>query len=141
VERCGLRALQLTKSLRGEYVAIIQIGKEQLLLLLGVKAERASQLDRPLCVANMGILGMKVQSFWNGDEVVGFISRSLAERPGVKLRDVICDRGSNLLAALRKLALPVVSDCSHVMMNMVKKLFKDDAALSKLKASVGLLRQ
>jgi hypothetical protein len=145
VERCGLHALQLTKSLTGEYVAIIdasiQIGKEQLLLLLGVKAERAAQLDRPLCMADMEVLGMEVQSSWNGDEVAAFISRSLAERPGISLRYVICDRGSNLLAALRKLKLPVVSDCSHVMMNMVKKLFKDDVALSKLRASVGLLRQ
>jgi hypothetical protein len=145
VERCGLHALQLTKSLTGEYVAIIdasiQIGKEQLLLFLGVKAERAAQLDRPLCMADMEVLGMEVQSSWNGDEVATFISRSLAKRPGISLRYVICDRGSNLLAALRKLKLPVVSDCSHVMMNMVKKLFKDDVALSKLRASVGLLRQ
>ncbi len=145
VERCGLHALQLTKSLQGEYVAIIdasiQNGKEQLMLLLGVEAERAARLDRPLRVADMKVLGMEVQSSWNGDEVAAFISRSMAERPGISLRYVICDRGSNLLAALSKLALPVVSDCSHVMMNMVKKLFKDDAALSKLKASVGLLRQ
>lgn len=145
VERCGLHALQLTKSLQGEYVAIIdasiQIGKEQLMLLLGVEAERAARLDRPLRVSDMEVLGMEVQSSWNGDEVAAFISRSMAERPGISLRYVICDRGSNLLAALRKLALPVVSDCSHVMMNIVKKLFKDDAALSKLKASVGLLRQ
>lgn len=145
VERCGLHALQLTKSLRGEYVAIIdasiQIGKEQLLLLLGVEAGLAARLDRPLCVADMEVLGMEVQSSWNGDEVAAFINRSLAERPGIRLRYVICDQGSNLLAALRKLALPIVSDCSHVMMNVVKKLFKGDAALSKLKASVGLLRQ
>jgi len=145
VERCGLHALQLTKSLQGEYVAIIdasiQIGKEQLLLLLGVEAELAARLDRPLRVADMEVLGMEVQSSWNSDEIVAFVSRSLDERPGIRLRYVICDRGSNLLAALRKLALPVVSDCSHVMMNMVKKLFKDDAPLSKLKASVGLLRQ
>jgi hypothetical protein len=45
------------------------------------------------------------------------------------------------LTVLRKLTLPTVSDCSHVMMNMAKKRFKDDAALSKLKASAGLLRQ
>ncbi|TXF88455.1 hypothetical protein FUA23_14310 [Neolewinella aurantiaca] len=89
----------------------------------------------------MEVPGMEVQSSWNADEVATFISRLLTERPGIRLRYVICDRGSNLLAALRKLALPVVSDCSHVMMNVVKKLFKGDAALSKLNASVGLLRQ
>jgi hypothetical protein len=43
VERCGLHALNLTRELSGEFVAIsdttIQIGKEQLFLLLGVHAE------------------------------------------------------------------------------------------------------
>ena len=66
VERCGLHALELTKTLSGEYVAIvdasIQIGKEQLLLLLGVKAELAARLDRPLTTDDVDILSMEVQS-------------------------------------------------------------------------------
>ena len=82
VERCRLHALNLIKTLSGDYVGIldgsIQIGKEQLLLLL---------------------------------------------------------------AGLRTLGLPMVSDCSHVMMNLVKRIFKDDTALSKLCAQVGELRQ
>ena len=144
VERCGLHALQLTRSLSGEYVAImdssIQIGKEQLLLLLGVEAERAARLERPLTVADVTVLGMEVQPSWTGEQVADFVTRTLAERAGLSLRYVICDRGTNLMAALRALALPVVSDCSHVMMNLVKKLFADDEALSRLRAQVGQLR-
>ena len=145
VERCGLHALNLTKTLSGQYVGIldgsIQIGKEQLLLLLGVRAEHAASLNRPLRVADVDVLGMEVQSSWNGDEVADFMRRTLAERPGLRLRYVVCDRGGNLLAALRVLALPVVSDCSHVMMNLVKRIFKNDTALSRLCAQVGELRQ
>ncbi len=46
VERCGLHALQLTQDLNGQYVGLsdltIQVGKEQLCLLLGVRLEVAN---------------------------------------------------------------------------------------------------
>jgi len=144
VQRCGLHALKLTQDLKGEYVGIldasIQIGKEQLLLLLGVKADAAA-LGRPLRIEDVSVLGMEVQSSWTGKAVADFIRRNMHLRPGVTLSYVICDQGTNLLAALRALNLPWVSDCSHVMMNLAKKLFKDDKALSRLCAQVGTLRQ
>lgn len=145
VERCGLHALKLTQDLQGQYVGLsdltIQVGKEQLCLLLGVRVEVANTLDRPLTTADVAVLGMEVQSSWTGKDVAEFISRSLANRPGVKLVYMVCDQGTNLLAALRQLALPVVSDCSHVMLNLVKKLFAKDLSLSKLSGEVGQLRQ
>lgn len=145
VERCGLHALNLTKTMTGQYVAIvdasIQIGKEQLLLLLGVKAELAASLNRPLTIADVEVMGMEVQSSWTGQEVSAFLTGSLRDRPGLSLQYVVCDQGSNLLAALRSLTLPVVNDCSHIMMNLVKKLFKEDTALRALCATVGQLRQ
>lgn len=145
VERCGLHALNLTRELSGEFVAIsditIQIGKEQLFLLLGVRDELIKTLNRPLTVADINVLGMEVQSSWTGADIVAFIHRSLAERPNVRLTYMVCDKGTNLLAAWREMSIPVVSDCGHVMMNLVKKLFKDDAAFSQLSAGVGKLRQ
>jgi len=144
VKRCGLHALKLTHGLKGEYVGIldasIQIGKEQLLLLLGVKAE-AALLERPLRVEDVSVLGMEVKSSWTGKAVADFIQRNMRLRPAVTLNYVICDQGTNLLAALKSLGLPRVSDCGHAMMNLAKALFKDDAALSRLCAQVGTLRQ
>ena len=145
VKRCGLHALQLTQTASGEYVGIldatIQIGKEQLLLLLGVPLEVATRLDRPLRVEDVCVLGMEVQNSWNGKRVSGFIERCLARRANLKLNYVICDQGGNLLAALRALTIPVVNDCTHVMMNLVKAIFKDDAALSEWCKQIGRLRQ
>ena len=144
VQRCGLHALGLTHGLKGEYVGIldasIQVGKEQLLLLLGVKADAAAQ-QRPLRIEDVSVLGMEVQQSWTGAAVADFIQRNMRLRPGASLSYVVCDQGTNLLAALRSLGLPWVSDCSHVMMNLAKALFKDDAALSRLYAQVGTLRQ
>lgn len=145
VERCGLHAHNLTQGLSGQFVGIIdvtvQIGKEQLCLLLGVPADRLATLGRPLTIADVVILGMEVQSTWKADDVAAFIRRRLKEMPGVEITYVVCDQGSNLLAALKDLGLPCVNDCGHVMMNLVKKIFAHDAGLSKLCAEVGTLRQ
>ena len=145
VERCGLHALNLSKTIKGEYVAIIdasiEIGKEQLLLLLGLPKEQAVALDRPLTMQDVQVLNMEVQSSWKGDEVKEFIERTQAERRGLSFSYFITDQGANLLAALRKLAIPQVKDCSHVLMNVVKKLFKDDEQLNALYTTVSQLRQ
>jgi hypothetical protein len=145
VERCGLHAGNLTRELNGEFVAImdatIQIGKEQLFLLLGVRSELLATLERPLTMADVNVLGMEVQSSWTGATIAEFIQRHLDERPSLRLAYAVCDQGTNILAALRQLTIPVVSDCSHVMMNLVKKLFRTDVALSELGAGVGKLRQ
>ncbi|MFT5385240.1 MAG: hypothetical protein ACI8VT_003426 [Saprospiraceae bacterium] len=42
---------------------------------------------------------------------------------------------------MRSLNLPWASDCTHVMMNAVKKIFSQDVALSELSASIGQLRR
>ena len=145
VKRCGLHALKLIQTASGEYVGIldatIQIGKEQLLPLLSIPPEVATRLDRPLRMEDVCVLAMEVQNSWNAERVKGFIERCLALRPNLKLSYVICDQGGNLLAALRALSIAVVNDCTHVMMNLVKAIFKDDVALSKWCKKISRLRR
>lgn len=59
----------------------------------------------------------------------------------IQVEYVISDRGTALLAALRKLGLSIVSDCSHLMMNAVKKLFYHHKELSELVSQIGQLRR
>ncbi|PPK87966.1 hypothetical protein CLV84_0926 [Neolewinella xylanilytica] len=66
---------------------------------------------------------MLVQSSCNGDEVAEFLGHTLAQRPSLRLRNVLCDRGDNLPARLRTLVTPAVGDFSHAMMNFVKRIF------------------
>jgi hypothetical protein len=102
----------------------IHLGKEQLFLLLGVRSELLATLERPLTMADVNVLGVEVQSRWTGATIAEFIQRNLDERPGLRLVYAVCDQGTNILATLRQLTIPVVSDCSHVMMNLVKKLLR-----------------
>lgn len=145
VLRCGYRAVLDTRRLQGDFVLIIdesiQVGKEKLLLMLGVKLDPHRSRCAPLSGADVEVLGLEVQPSWTSSLIQDFIQRSLAFRPGVKVAYVISDRGTSILAALRALDYEWVSDCAHEMMNMAKALFKEDRAVSRLTAQLGSLRQ
>jgi transposase-like protein len=145
VLRCGLYLLEHTKAKSGTYVAIIdesiQVGKEKLLLLLGVKLSEDHSHSAPLTMAETEVLGMEVQQSWNSQEIADFITQRLGHHKDIVIKYIISDRGTNLLAALRILDITHVSDCSHMLMNAIKKLFCDDKALSKLCSQISQLRQ
>lgn len=145
VLRCGLYQLDYAKVKAGQYVGIIdesiQIGREKLLLLLGVKLRDTWSHAAPLMMNDVEVLGVEVQQRWPGDKVAEFIKKRLAHHKEIDLRYVISDQGTNLLSALRMLSIPAVSDCSHMMMNVVKKLFSNNKQLSALAAQMGQFRR
>lgn len=145
VMRCGFFQLQQAAQLSGNYVALldesIQIGREKLLLLLGIKLATDSSHCAPLRAEDVTVLGMEVQSSWTGQAVADFLSRSLDRLPHVKIVHFITDGGTNLAKALSIKGFDAVSDCTHVLMNAVKKLLGSDDVLRQLHADVGQLRR
>lgn len=145
VLRCGLYLLDHAKDKTGDYVGIIdesiQIGREKMLLLLGVKLAEDRSHCAPLTMADVEVLGVEVQQSWTGEGVAGFIEKRLAHHDQINLKYVISDRGTNLLKALRSLGLCMVSDCTHLMMNVVKKLFGQHESLSELAGQIGQFRR
>lgn len=145
VLRCGYQALLDTRRLSGRYAVIIdesiQVGKEKLLLMLGVKLHPDTNYCAPLRGQDVAVLGLEVQSSWDGESIHQFIIRNLGLRPGVEAAYFISDRGTSILAAIRRLDTIWISDCTHVMMNIIKELFSHDQALSKLRSRIGRLRQ
>ena len=145
VLRCGYYALEKGEEKIGEYVGIIdesiEIGGEKLLLLLGLKLQKHKSFCAPLQMTDMEVLGMEVQKSWTGDAVSEFVESRQKRHGKMKFRYIISDGGSALLNALRQLSLSNVRDCTHIMMNIAKKLFSKDVELSKFCAQVGQLRQ
>jgi len=145
VLRCGYKALLDVRKLQGDYVLIIdesiQIGKEKLLLLLGVKLHSDRSQSVPLSGQDVVVLGLEVQSSWSSVFIKDFIKSSLARCADIRVAYFISDRGTSILAALKALKYDWVSDCTHEMMNIVKDLFKEDSQLSRLSAQLGKLRQ
>ena len=145
VMRCGHYQLQGAAALSGDYVALldesIQIGREKLLLLLGVKIETDRSHCQPPRVEDLTVLGLEVQASWTAAAVVDFLTRSLDRLPRVNVRYFITDGGTNLAKALSTKGFDVVADCTHVLMNAVKKLLAPDPVLRQLHAEVGQLRR
>lgn len=82
--RCGHFQPQQAAQLSGNYVALldesIQIGREKLLLLLGIKIEAGQSYCQPLCAEDVTVLGLEVQPSWTGQAVAAFLGRSYAQR-------------------------------------------------------------
>ena len=144
VLRCGLHIMRTSRDLSGQMVLIldesIQIGAEKLLLLLGIPLRGESSIYAPLCIQDVQILAMEVQPSWNSQYIQDFVLRFQQLHPKLQISYLISDCGSSILAAVRALQIPWVSDCTHVMMNAVKAIFRNDAALSRLCATLGQLR-
>jgi hypothetical protein len=145
VLRCGYQAVLDSRALSGRFALIIdesiQVGKEKLLLLLGVELAADQCRCAPLQHRDVHVLGLEVQSSWTGQDIADFVHSNLQQRPALQVAYLISDCGSSIRAALRRLGLPWVSDCTHLMMNLVKQIFSQDAALSRFSAQLGALRR
>lgn len=143
--RLGLAQLEQTANLTGEYIGLldesIQIGGEKLLLLLGLKVDHDQPRGQPLEMKDVCVLGMEVQSSWTGVRVAQFLLRFLRRAPGIRLRYCITDGGTNLNKALRLCGIPAVGDCTHVMMNAVKKTLSNHVGLQTLAREMGQFRR
>lgn len=143
--RLGLYALDHLKQKSGKYIAIIdesiQIGREKCLLLLGVKLSGEQSRFAPLTLREVEVLGVEVQNSWKADQVAEFVSRRLDQHPDLDLQYMVSDQGTNLRGAFAKLNLAAVCDCSHVIMNALKKLLAQHAPLRELTTFMGTYRR
>jgi hypothetical protein len=143
--RLGLYALDYAGRKAGHYVGIldesIEIGCEKALLFLGVKQRDDRSDFAPLRLSDVEVLGVQVNNSWTQDRVANFVERRMDHHDEIDLDYIISDQGTNLRAALGRLHIPSVLDCTHWLMNALKKLLKDHAALTKLTARMGTFRR
>lgn len=143
--RLGLYVLDYGKAKVGRYVTIfdesIQIGCEKFMLLLGVKLPEESSHFAPLTFTDVEVLGVEVRRSWKGDEVEEFTRRRLAHHSDVKVEYMVSDQGSNLRQATDNMGLSTVADCSHIIMNALKKILANHPVLSRLTKFMGQYRR
>ena len=110
--------------------------------LLGVELNEG-KFDRlkPLTGQDIEVLAMQVSPSWTAEGVCQFLEQSAAMQPGLQIDYVVTDGGNNLRKALRDRGLDRVSDCTHLLMNLVKKQFQYSDLLSQLCAHIGTLRR
>lgn len=142
--RLGLYALDHLERKTGKYIAIIdesiQIGREKCLLLLGIKLADDRSHFAPLTLQQVEVLGVEVQNSWKTEQVAEFIGQRLDRHSDMDLQYLVSDRGGNLLGACAQLDLTVVFDCTHVLMNALKKLLAEHPLLRQVTAFMGTYR-
>lgn len=119
----------------------IQIGREKFLLFLGIKLPENYSRFRPLTMADVEVLGVEVQTSWTAEEVEAFVKRRLDYHSQIEFQYMISDQGTNLVKALEQLNIDAVSDCSHVLMNAIKKFLASNVALSTITKFMGTYRR
>jgi hypothetical protein len=148
VLRAGLYQVELSTQQRsGHYIGIfdesISLGGEKLLLLLGVKVPPGGLLALgALSHADVEVLAMQVSPSWKAEEIAEFLNVVIgSEADKLELDYVISDGGTNIVKALRQCKQDRVSDCTHLLMNLVKKWYAEDERLSRFCALIGTLRR
>lgn len=147
VLRTGLYQLETSAQHRsGHFAGIldesISLGGEKLLLFQGVKlTEGLPNMDQPLSGRDVEVLAMQVSPSWTADGVGQYLDAAIARNPDTQLDYVVTDGGHNLRKALAGKGIDRVSDCTHLLMNLVKKQYKDNELLSGLCAQIGTLRR
>lgn len=147
VLRAGLYQLKTSAEDRsGHFAGIldesISLGGEKLLLFQGVNlSSRDPDRKQPLTGQDVEVLAMQVSPSWQAEGVERYLNEAMTKNPEMKLDYVVTDGGHNLRKALANRGIDQVGDCTHLLMNLVKKQYKDNRLLSELCTQIGTLRR
>lgn len=125
-QRAGLYVLEHQLAKPGEeYVGIIdesaQIGGQKILLLLGYPLKLLRNgIKTTLKMGHVKVLGLEVRKSWRSDKITEWVTERI-EKLECGIKYLVCDSGTNLMASVRQLRADRVSDCTHVLMNILKK--------------------
>ena len=97
----------------------ISIGREKLLLILGVKLDEYS-FEEALCFSDMHVLDMAISKSWKGVEIA---ERIAGLEVDYKIAYAASDGGTNIVKALNIRNINRVSDCTHAFGNLLKKQY------------------
>jgi hypothetical protein len=116
----------------GRYALIadesIAIGRERLLAIIAIKIDDQSRIA-PLEMSDIRVLHLQSKSSWGGEEIAEIIKTKTTEN-GMKVSYMISDKGTNLIKCCRLNGLERVDDCTHLVANCTKKLYKNDQILN-----------
>jgi len=142
--RIGLYELQRPKEFADDWIWIvdhtIQIGTIKVLLILGIRQSKWTELDRPLVHTDLEVLELLPVEVSNG-EVVCDQYAAVAQQNGVP-QAILSDQGSDLQRGLKLLQnkhpdVIGLSDVTHKVALLLKKHLESDDAWAAFKTHCG----
>lgn len=125
-----------------EWVLIIDesiaIGREKLLLFLGVNLARYS-FAKPLSFSDVEVLGLAISRSWKWPEIQTQLDKVTSK--GFNIVYGVADQGHNLRKALTQAGIAHVSDCTHAFSLILEKGYKQMEAYQKFSRLCGEMRR
>lgn len=141
-QRVGLYAIKDNNYTNDEYAIIIDesimIGKEKILLILGVNLSSYS-FENSLTFSNIEVLSIGISQSWKWSDIVAQIKGLQAK--GLQIKYGISDSGSNILKALVQQGITRISDCTHALGKLLEKQYKKDADFIGFSQLCGKMRR
>jgi len=115
----------------------ISIGRQKLLLILGVKQSHYQTINT-LSFQDTEVLYLGISDSWKGTEIAQQINQ--LKKKGFHILYGVSDGGKNLCKALEICELVRIADCTHAMGNLLKKQHKLNEEYLSFSKKCGALR-
>lgn len=137
----GKYRVNAAASIDGRYVVIldesIMFGSEKILLMLGIKEERAAQANA-LRHDDVEVLFVGAAQEWKSEQIVAELQKAAQ---GKSIKYAVSDQGRNLKGAYKLLNIVQIEDCMHILANNLKRIYSKLHLFDAFRKLVGKLRQ
>jgi hypothetical protein len=137
----GFHRLKTQESARGDYVIYVYesivFGSEKILLILGVSSEKIPQ-NRALIHSDMEVLYVGANSEWKAEHIESELAKIAKTK---QILYAVSDEGHNLRKAYKSLNYTHIEDCTHILANLIKRLYHKDETFEAFRKLIGDLRK
>ncbi len=139
--KCGAYRIEKGQRKACRYVVFvdesISFGSEKILLILGVPIGEVSW-GRCLSHGDMQVLYVGVSREWKPGHIEAELSR-IGQHHTIEY--VVSDQGDNLRKAYKSLGYSHIGDCTHILANVLKRIYDKDGLFGRFRELIGQLRQ
>ena len=139
--KCGKYRVKSAAAAGGGYVAIVDesitFGSEKILLILGVREDRAEQAGA-LGHDDAEVLFVGAAQEWKAEQIAAQLRKAAV---GKDIKYAVSDQGTNLRGAYKLLGINQIEDCTHILANYLKRIYEKSDLFEEFRKLVGRLRQ
>ena len=115
----------------------VAIGQQRLLLILGLPLQGWG-FEHPVAQQDVGVLHRAVAASWKADTIEPIL-KSLPAKQTIAY--CVCDKGNNIMGAVRQRGWRHVYDCSHPWARLLEKLYAQQQDFCRFTKATAALRR
>jgi hypothetical protein len=139
--KCGYYRVHKRNDLSASYVLYadesISFGSEKILLILGISSDKIP-VGRSVQHSDVEVLYVGIGQSWTGETIGAELAKVSTK---TQISYLVSDEGSNLKKAYQLGDYVHISDCTHILSNILKGFYQKDAHFEAFRSAVGKVRQ